>query len=144
MKDSHNLFVTYSPCAGNLKFKIADDSLSSVLGKGSIQISNSITLEHAFHVPNFSNNLLSVSQLTKSSNYCANFFPLNVSFRTYHRGKWLAMLKNIEDSTTLMRLMWVVIYVNLLVVILHLSLRIVKCFYGIIEWVTPTFSIYNM
>ncbi|RVW51120.1 hypothetical protein CK203_078125 [Vitis vinifera] len=48
-KDAHHLFSTYSPCAGNLKVKIADGTLSPVAGKGSIRISESITLNPVLH-----------------------------------------------------------------------------------------------
>ncbi|RVW84857.1 hypothetical protein CK203_048565 [Vitis vinifera] len=44
MTDAHHLFSTYSPCTDNLKVKIADGTLSPVAGKGSIRISESITL----------------------------------------------------------------------------------------------------
>ena len=65
MTDAHHLFSTYSPYAGNLKLKIADDTLSPVVGKGSIRISESITLNPILHVPNLFCNLLSIRQLTK-------------------------------------------------------------------------------
>ncbi|XP_022853402.1 uncharacterized protein LOC111374875, partial [Olea europaea var. sylvestris] len=44
MTDSYHLFSTYIPCAGNIKVKITDRSLSTVAKKGSIQIFESITL----------------------------------------------------------------------------------------------------
>lgn len=52
--DSYNLFSSCSTCAGNVKVKIVDDSLSSVAEKRSIKISNSMTLESILHVPNLS------------------------------------------------------------------------------------------
>ena len=57
MTNAHHLFSTYSPCVGNLKVKIADGTLSPVAGKGSIRISESITLNPVLHVPNLSCNL---------------------------------------------------------------------------------------
>ena len=68
MIDAHHLFSTYSPCVGNLKVKIAEGTLSLVVGKRSICISESITLNPILPVPNLSCNLLSISQLTKQSN----------------------------------------------------------------------------
>ena len=38
------LFQTYVPCLGNRKIQIADGSFSSIAGKGSIPISEKITL----------------------------------------------------------------------------------------------------
>ena len=58
MTDCHQLFSTYIPCAGNLKVKIADGSLASIAGKGSIKISDHITLESVLHVPKLACNLL--------------------------------------------------------------------------------------
>lgn len=49
-------------------------SLSSVVEKMSIQISTSITLNYVLQMPNLSCNLISISQLTKSSHYSAQFF----------------------------------------------------------------------
>ncbi|KAJ9679118.1 hypothetical protein PVL29_021141 [Vitis rotundifolia] len=68
MTDAHHLFSTYSSCVDNLKVEIADGTLSPVASKGSIHISESITLNPVLHVPNLSCNLLSISQLTKKSN----------------------------------------------------------------------------
>ena len=80
MIDAYHLFSTYSPCAGNLKVKIADGTLSPVVGKGSIRISKSITLNPVLHVFNSSCNLLSISQLTKQSNCSAKFLSSHCVF----------------------------------------------------------------
>ncbi|RVX21382.1 hypothetical protein CK203_001939 [Vitis vinifera] len=42
MTDAHHLFSTYSPCAGNLKVKIADGTLSPVAGKGNLSSGKTI------------------------------------------------------------------------------------------------------
>lgn len=141
MTDSYHLFTIYSTCAGNLKVKIADRSLSSVAGKGSIKISDSITLEFVLHVSKLSCNLLFLSQLTKTSNCSAKFFPSYCVFQDLSSGKTIdSVKKKVTDSTTLTMLMWVN-KVNLLFVILHLFLAIVIFCYGILEWVILTFSI---
>lgn len=64
MTGSAKLFVSYTPCAGNQKIKIAYGSLSAITRKGFIIISPSITLHDVLHVPNLSCNLFSVSKLT--------------------------------------------------------------------------------
>ena len=81
MIDAHHLFSTYSPCASNLKVKIVEGTLSLVVGKGSICISEFITLNPILPVPNLSCNLLSISQLTKQSNYSAKFLPFHCVFQ---------------------------------------------------------------
>ena len=50
MTGCHSMFSHYVPCAGNLKIQIANGSLSTVAGKGVIQI-NGLTLESILHVP---------------------------------------------------------------------------------------------
>lgn len=72
---SANLFVSYTPCAGNQKVKIVDGSLSAIAGKGSIAISPSITLHDVLHVLKLSCNLLSINKLIHDMNSQAHFFP---------------------------------------------------------------------
>jgi hypothetical protein len=87
MTYSHTLFNSYSPCAGNLKIRIADGTLSPIAGTGSVKISDHITLNPVLHVPNLSCNLLSISQLTKNSNCFAKFFPSHCQFQDLLSGK---------------------------------------------------------
>lgn len=82
MIDGSWLFITYSPVIGNLEVRIANDSLSFIVRKWSIRLSNPITLYFVVHVYNLSCNLISISQLTKTFPRTANFFRL--SSRTYH------------------------------------------------------------
>lgn len=55
--------------------KLADGTLTTIGGKGNIQLSASLTLSSVLHVPDLSSNLLSVSSLTKNLNCCITFFP---------------------------------------------------------------------
>ena len=96
MTNAHHLFSTYSPCAGNLKVKIANGTLSPVAGKGSIRISESITLNPVLHVPNLSCNLLSISQLTKKSNCSAKFLSSHCVFQDLSSGKTIGSAKERE------------------------------------------------
>ncbi|KAJ9672956.1 hypothetical protein PVL29_026285 [Vitis rotundifolia] len=96
MTDTHHLFSTYSCCAGNLKVKIADGTLSPVAGKWSIRISESITLNPVLHVPNLSCNLLSITQLTKKSNCSTKFLPSHCVFHDLSSGKMINSAKEHE------------------------------------------------
>ena len=96
MTDNYNLFSSYIPCAGNYKVRIADGSFSPVAGKGSIQISDSITLESVLYVPKLSCNLLSISQLTKDSNCSVIFSPTNCFFQDLSSGKTIGSAKVCE------------------------------------------------
>ena len=75
MTDNYNLFSSYIPCAGNYKVRIADGSFSPVAGKGSIQISDSITLESVLHVPKLDYSVLLIGKLTRDFHCVTKFFP---------------------------------------------------------------------
>lgn len=96
MTDAYHLFTSYKPCSGNLKVKIADGSLSTVAGKGSVKISDSLTLESVLHVPNLFCNLLSVSQLTKQANCSAEFFSSHCIFQDRTSGRTIGSAKEHE------------------------------------------------
>ena len=97
MTDAHHLFSTYSPCADNLKVKIADGTLSLVAGKWSICISEFIALDPFLHVPNLSCNLLSISQLTKQSNCSTKSLPFHCVFQDLSLGKTIGSSKERES-----------------------------------------------
>ena len=81
MTSISSLFQTYVPCAGHQKVKIADGSLSSIAGKGSIKLSDNLILKSVLHVPNLSCNLLSVSKLSQDSNCSVVFYPTKCEFQ---------------------------------------------------------------
>ena len=68
MTSTSSLFKTYYPCPKNQKVRIADRSISSIVGKGSIQISDIIILKFVLHVPNLS------CKLSQDSNCFVIFF----------------------------------------------------------------------
>lgn len=115
-------------------------TLSSVAGKWSIKISNSITLKSILNVPNLSCNLLSIGKLTKDSTCSAKFFPSRCVFKDLSSGRRLTVLQNVRGCTTLRRLIGVN-SVKLQFVSLHLSLEIVKFCYGIIDKAIPISNI---
>ena len=74
MTEDTIIFDTYSSCPNNLTVRIADGSLSKVVGTGSVVLSNDLTLNSVHLVPNLDCNLLSISKLTKERRCVANFF----------------------------------------------------------------------
>ena len=74
MTNSSNMFESYSPCPRNKKVQIADGNFSPIAGKGLIKISEGIDLKSVLHVPKLTCNLLSVSKLSRDSNYCVIFY----------------------------------------------------------------------
>ena len=96
MTSHSNLFSSYTPCSGRQKVKIADGSLSSVAGKGSIPISKNISLQSVLHVPNLSCNLISISKLTKDLNCIAKFFPTRCEFQDSCTGKTIGCANEVD------------------------------------------------
>lgn len=104
-----HLFLSYTPCPGNAKIKAADGSLSSIVGKGTITISDSLVLKFVLHVPNLSCNLLSISKLTKDLQWIIKFFPSHCKFHDLASGMTIGSAKEqdrlfyFEDHVTLNR-----------------------------------------
>nr|KYP34890.1 hypothetical protein KK1_044101 [Cajanus cajan] len=59
------VFKSYSACLNNYTIRLADGTLSKVMGKGSSIISQNITLNSILYVPKLDCNLLSISKLTR-------------------------------------------------------------------------------
>ncbi|KZV42538.1 hypothetical protein F511_37687 [Dorcoceras hygrometricum] len=94
MTGSSKLFHSCIPCAGNQKIKIADGTLSAIVGQGSIVISQTIivisqtiTLHNVLYVPNLSCNLLSISKLTRDLMRAAQFSSNLCVFQELDSGK---------------------------------------------------------
>jgi GAG-pre-integrase domain len=62
------LFKTYNPISGRDKVQTTDGSLCPIAGVGDITCTSYLHLLSVFHVPNFTNNFLSVSQLVDDLN----------------------------------------------------------------------------
>lgn len=73
MTSCANLFSSYEPSPFNFKVRIADGSLSTVAGSGTIKVNSMIILKSVLHVPKLSCNLISVSKLSKDLNCTARF-----------------------------------------------------------------------
>jgi hypothetical protein len=89
MTGCSSFFDSYSPCSGKDKVRVADGSLSSISGKGSINYSPTLSLSSVLHVPSFSTNLLSVSSLTHSLNCSVTFFPTHCVFQELDTGRMI-------------------------------------------------------
>jgi hypothetical protein len=63
MTPDSTLFKIYKPMSGRDKVQTTDGSLCPIAGVGDITCTSDLHLSSVFHVPNFTNNLLSVSQL---------------------------------------------------------------------------------
>jgi len=74
MTGNAKILFNYTPSNENFSVRIADGSLSKVLGTGSIRISEELTLHSVLFVPSLDCNLLSISKLTHDLNCTAKFF----------------------------------------------------------------------
>ncbi|GMP93315.1 hypothetical protein CsSME_00043203 [Camellia sinensis var. sinensis] len=71
---SFDLFSEYKPYLGKEKVRIDVGIISSISRKGLIHLSSSLPLSSVLHVPSFSDNLLSLSHLTRDLNCNVIFF----------------------------------------------------------------------
>ncbi|KAG6506532.1 hypothetical protein ZIOFF_031856 [Zingiber officinale] len=75
------------------KVNIADVSFATVVGKGLVPISQTITLKDVLHVPTLTYNLLSISKFTHDHNCKANFCSSHCEFQNLTLGKMIGDAK---------------------------------------------------
>ncbi|TYK26078.1 Retrovirus-related Pol polyprotein from transposon TNT 1-94 [Cucumis melo var. makuwa] len=78
---SSEQFISYTPCGGNEKIRIADGSLAQIVSKGQIVPFDDFALQNVLHVPKLSYNLLSISKITRELHCKAIFLPESVYFQ---------------------------------------------------------------
>ena len=88
MTGNSRLFLSYKPCAGNKKVKVANGTLTPIAGIGSVKISN-ISLSKVLHVPSLACNLVSVKKITKELNCRAIFLPDSCVFQELTMGRMI-------------------------------------------------------
>ncbi|WJZ96545.1 hypothetical protein VitviT2T_015220 [Vitis vinifera] len=98
MTGDATIFDTYSSCPNNLTVRIADGSLSKVVGTGSVVLSRDLTLNSVLLVPNLDCNLLSISKLTKEKRRITNFSSTHCEFQDLDSGKTIG---NAEECSGL-------------------------------------------
>ncbi|CAM8934312.1 unnamed protein product [Rhodiola kirilowii] len=94
MTGTSQFFSSYTPCTGNKKVKMADDSFATIAGKGTVIITPSLTLKNVLHVPLLSYNLLFVSKLTLDHNCRVIFCPSGCEFQDSTLGKIIGGAKH--------------------------------------------------
>src|ERR1044072_1910570 len=88
-----SVFKKYTPCHNHSTVRIADGTLSKVIGKGSVCISEHITLDNVLYVPKLDCNLLSVSKLTNDLDCVTKFLPKLCEFQILGSGKMIGNAK---------------------------------------------------
>ena len=87
MTGGSHFFLFYISCPSSIKIKIADGSLSSVTGIGSIRVFKHLILHSILHVPTLKCNLLSISKITRDNNCVANFHSSMCQFQDLSIGR---------------------------------------------------------
>ncbi|KAA0048527.1 transportin-3 isoform X1 [Cucumis melo var. makuwa] len=99
-------FISYAPCAGNEKIRIADGSLAPIAGKGQIVPFDGFALQNVLHVPKLSYNLLSISKITRELHCKAIFLPESVYFQDMSSGRTIGTARHsrrlyiLDDDTS--------------------------------------------
>ena len=96
MTSFSNLFHNYNPCSSNEQIRIADGSYSTIVGKGLVNLSKTISLKSVLHVPKLACNLLSVSKLSKDSNCHVTFFESHYIFQKQSSRKMIGSARMID------------------------------------------------
>ena len=91
MTNTKQEFVSLNLSPVQPSVKIADGTHSPVLGNVVVQATPSLTLTDILYVPQFSINLLSISQFTKHNNYKIAFFPSYCVFQDLSTGKGIGL-----------------------------------------------------
>lgn len=100
MTGSPRQFTSYSPCSGNQKVRIANGSLSSVAGKGTIMLSKKIQLCDVLHVTNLAFNLLSVHKITKTLKCETRLSSVSLVFFRITLERWLGLRWSMTGCTS--------------------------------------------
>ncbi|XP_014490627.1 uncharacterized protein LOC106753340 [Vigna radiata var. radiata] len=77
MTGNSSLFSTLNSCNSSATVTIADGSKSSIKGVGTVKLSEKLTLNQVFYIPDLKYNLLSVSKLNKDLK-CLTVFESNL------------------------------------------------------------------
>jgi GAG-pre-integrase domain len=90
------MFKTYKPMSEKDKLQTADGSLCPIARVGDVTCNFELQPSSVLHVPNFTNNLLSVSQLVDDLNCVVSLSPTHVVLQELNRGRVIDIGKRSE------------------------------------------------
>jgi hypothetical protein len=90
------MFKTYKSMSGKDKVQTVDGSLCLIAGVGDIACTPELQLSSVLHVPNFTNNLLSVNQLVDDLNCVVPLSPTHVALQELNTGRIIGVGKRSE------------------------------------------------
>jgi hypothetical protein len=91
------IFKSYKPLSGKERVQTTDGTFCSIAGIGNVTCTPNIQLSSVLHVPNFTNNLMSVSQLVDDLNCIVFLSPSNVVVHELKTGRVIGIYKRNED-----------------------------------------------
>lgn len=100
MTSSSNQLSSYSPCSEILKIKVANGTLATIVGQGSISLTPTLLLNYVSVFLSFSESLGYFSNYQKTQLQC-NIFLISLCFARQAMGSRLGILKRGKVSTTL-------------------------------------------
>nr|KYP43794.1 hypothetical protein KK1_034774 [Cajanus cajan] len=86
-------FSSYTTSSSNQHITIANGSHTPVIGCGNIQLQSSLLLKNVLHVPQLSNNLLSIHKITQDLNCAVTFFHSHCVFQDLATGRTIGIAK---------------------------------------------------
>ena len=89
MTGTSPLFLSYNPCSGRDKVRIANGSLSPVSSKGSVSVTPAMTLSSVLHVPDLAANFLSIARITLELNCRVIFYSYYFFFQDLVTGRMI-------------------------------------------------------
>jgi hypothetical protein len=90
------MFKTYKPMPGRDKVQTVNDSLCSIARVEDVTCTSELKLSSILHVPNFINNLLSISQLVDDLNYVVSLSRTHVVLQELKTRKVISIGKRSE------------------------------------------------
>lgn len=96
MTSLSHLFSSYTPF-GNLEIRVVDGSLSPIARNGSTVISENQTLIVVLHMPYLSCKRLSISKITKESNFSAKFFDFHCELQEPHSRRMIGSAGEVDE-----------------------------------------------
>ena len=93
MTPHSSYFSSYNALSYNQHIIVANGSNTPITGRGSIHLQPSFPLKNVFHVPNLSNNLLSIHKITQDLNCAVTFFPSHCVFQDLATWKTIGLAK---------------------------------------------------
>jgi hypothetical protein len=90
------MFKIYKSMSGKDNVQTADGSVCPIAEVGGITCTSELQLSSVLYVPNFTNNLLSVSQLVDDLNCVVSLSPTHVVLQELNTGRVIGIGKRIE------------------------------------------------